>query len=46
VAGSEQDQGDIGGAQKAEEDVVGLARTDGENDSDDEPRPDEESNGL
>lgn len=46
VAGSEQDQGNIGSAQQREQDIVRLASTDREDNSDDEPRPDEKSNGL
>lgn len=46
MAGGKQDKSDIGCAQKTEQDVVGLASTDREDDSNDEPRPDEKSNSL
>lgn len=46
VTGGEEDQSDVGSAEKTEQNVVGLASTDGEDDSDNEPRPDEESNSL
>jgi len=46
VTSSKQDESDVGSAEETEQGVVGLAGANGEDDGDDEPRPDEEGDGL